>query len=237
MRKLLVAVAVAALAVSAGCLGAGGGGPSQQQLEQNATYDWQKDTDVAIDVGGGEYRVVATVDNQSEVRLARNTGFGGRNALSISAVQFRYENGTQVGADAIDVSTRNSRTIVTFPASNGTFAYSANAGGRSVTVPVGFEGSHELVLPSGMRVSVPVFGVVEPSGWQKTVEDNRVHVRWESLDGGTIDAKYYLQRDLLLFGGITGALTVVALLGVVYYRLQIRRLEDEREQAGLDVEE
>jgi len=237
MRKLLVAVAVAALAVSAGCLGTGGGGPTQQQLEQNATYDWQQDADVAIDVGGGEYRVVASVGNETEIRLARSTGFGGRNPLRISAVQFRYPNGTQVGADEIDVSTRNSRTIVTLPSANGTFAYSANAGGRSVTIPAPVEGSYELVLPSGMRVSVPVFGVVEPPGWEKTIEDNRVHVRWDSMSSGTISAKYYLQQDILLFAGITGALALVAVGGVVYYRLRIRRLEDERERAGLDVEE
>mgnify|MGYP006274847887 CR=1 FL=1 len=235
MRKLWVAIAVAALAVTAGCLG-GGGGPTDQQLAENATYEWERGTDVRVNVTGGQYAVVAAVDNQSDVRLASSDGFGGRNPLPISAVQFRYPNGTTVDAEDIDVSTANSRTVVTFPAANGTFAYTASAGGRQVTVPVGFEGSHELVLPAGMRVSFPVFGVVEPAGFQKTVEDNRVHVRWESLDGGSISAKYYLERDLLLFGGTTGVLSLVALLGVVYYRLRIRRLEDEREDAGLDLE-
>jgi hypothetical protein len=235
MRKLWVAVAVAALAVTAGCLG-GGGGPTDQQLAENATYDWDRETDVRVNVTGGEYSVVAAVDNQSDVKLASSDGFGGRNPLPISAVQFRYPNGTTVDAEDIDVSTANSRTVVTFPADNGTFAYTASAGGRQVTVPVGFEGSHELVLPAGMRVSFPVFGVVEPPGYQKTVEDDRVHARWDSLDGGTIDAKYYLERDLFLFGGTAGVLSVAALGGVVYYRLRIRRLEDEREDAGLDLE-
>lgn len=235
MRKLWVAIAVVALAVTAGCTGAGGG-PTDEQLAQNATYDWDRATDVRVTVTGGEYSVVAAVDNQSSVRLARSDGFGGRNPLPISAVKFRYPNGTTVDAEDIDVSTANSRTVVTFPADNGTFAYTSPAGGRQVTVPVGFEGSHELVLPAGMRVSFPVFGVVEPPGFQESVEDDRVHVRWESLDGGTINAKYYLERDIYLFGGTAGVLAVVAALGVVYYRLRIRRLEDEREEAGLDVE-
>ncbi|MFB6072753.1 MAG: DUF5803 family protein [Halobacterium sp.] len=235
MRKLLVALGVLALAVSAGCLGTGGG-PTQQQLERNATYDWSKDTDVAIDVSGGQYTLVATVDGQRKVKFSRSGGFGGRNPLRIGAVKFRYPNGTTVGADAISVSTRNSRTVVELPAANGTFAYTANAGGRSVTIPVAFDGSHELVLPLGMRTSFPVFGVVEPAGYSKTIEDNRVHVRWESLDGGVIDTKFYLQRDLYLFGGVAGVLALAAVAGVVYYRLRIRRLEDEREQAGLDVE-
>lgn len=235
MRKLLAALGLAVLVFTAGCMG-GGGGPTQEQLSEDADYDWEKDAAVAIDVSGGEYTLVATVDNQSRVRLARSDGFGGRNPLRISAVQFRYPNGTVVGADEIDVSTRNSRTVVEFPADNGTFAYTANAGGRSVTIPVGFEGSHELVLPGGMRTAVPVFGVVEPPGYQKSVENNRLHVRWESLDGGTIDAKFYLQQDIYLFGAITGVLALVAVLGVVYYRIRIRRLEENRESAGLDVE-
>jgi len=235
MRKLWVALAVAALAVTAGCTGAGGG-PSDEQLAQDATYDWDRETDVRVNVTGGEYTVVAAVDNQSEVRLARSDGFGGRNPLAVSAVKFRYPNGTTVEAEQIDVSTANSRTVVEFPADEGTFAYTASAGGRQVTVPLGFEGSHELVLPAGMRVSFPVFGVVEPAGFERTVEDDRVHVRWDSLDGGTIDAKYYLERDLFLFGGTVGVLALVAALGVVYHRLRIRRLEDEREEAGLDLE-
>lgn len=237
-RLWVAALAVAALAVTAGCLGAGGGGggPSDDQLAENATYEWDRDADVQVNVTGGEYAVVAAVDNQSEVKFAQRGGFGGRDPLSISAVQFRYPNGTTVGSDEIEVATRNSRTVVTFPADNGTFAYKAPAGSRQVSVQVGFEGSHELVLPPGMRVAVPVLGYVEPGGFEKSVDDNRVHVTWESVNTGTIDARYYLQRDILLFGGAVGVLSLVALAGVVYYRLRIRRLEDEREEAGLDVE-
>jgi len=237
-RLWVAALAVAALAVTAGCLGAGGGGgPSDEQLAENATYEWDRDADVRVNVTGGQYAVVAAVDNQSEVRFAQRGGFGGRNPLPISAVQFRYPNGTTVDSEGIDVSTRNSRTVVTFPEDNGTFAYTAPAGSRQVSVQVGFEGSHELVLPPGMRVSFPVLGYVEPGGFERSVEgDNRVHATWESVDSGTIDARYYLQRDLVLFGGATGVLALAAVAGVVYYRLRIRRLEDEREAAGLDVE-
>lgn len=236
MRKVWVALAVVALAVSAGCLGAGGGGPSDEQLAENATYDWNRTTDVRVNVTGGEYALVADVDNKSQVRLARSSGFGGRNPVSISAVQFRYPNGTVVDSEDIDVSTQDSRTVVTFPQANGTFAYTSQAGSRQVTVQVGFEGSHELVLPAGMRVSFPVLGYVEPGGFEKSVEDNRVHARWESVDARSIDAQYYLDRDLLLFGGAAAVLGLLAVLGVVYYRLRIRRLENEREDAGLDLE-
>jgi hypothetical protein len=238
MRKVAVALAVAALAVTAGCLGGGGGsGPSEEQLEADATYQWQTDADVSVNVTSGQYFVVASVDNETELRFSSSDTFGGRTPLSIAAVKFRYPNGTVVDADDIEVATRNSRTVVTLPASDGQFAYRANAGSRSVSIPVAVEGSHEVALPPGMRVTVPVLSVVEPSGYRKTVEDNRVVLRWESLDGGRVSAQYYLQRDLFLFAGIIAVLSLAAVLGVVYYRIRIRRLEDEREAAGLDVEE
>jgi hypothetical protein len=238
MTKLQVAVGVLLLAVLAGCAGFGGGAaPSQSALERNATYDWTNDADVTVNVTGGEYKTVAAVNGTETVRLAATSGFGGRNPLYISAVQFRYPNGTVVGADAIDVSARDQRTVVAFPASNGTFAYTGNAGSRSVTAPLAFEGSHEVVLPPGMRVSFPVFGDVQPGGYQRSVEDNRVHLRWESLSDATVSVEYYLPQDLLLFGGVIAVLAVAAVGGVVYYRLRIRRLERQREEAGLDFEE
>lgn len=235
MTKLKLAAGVLLLAVLAGCLG-GGPTPTNSDLAENATYDWDTDADVTVVVAGEEYQTVADVEGTEKVRLARTSGFGGRNPLFISAVKFRYSNGTVVGADAVDVKSHDQRTVVTLPADNGTFAYTATAGSRSATVPLDFEGSHEVVLPSAMRVWFPLFGSVDPGGYDKTVEDNRVHLEWDSLENATIDVEYYLVRDLYLFGGIIGLLVLVGIGGVVYQRHRIRRLEKEREQAGLDVE-
>jgi hypothetical protein len=235
MTKLKLAAGLVLLAVLAGCLG-GGPTPSDENLAKNATYDWDTDADVTVTVEGEKYQTVADVEATEKVRLARSSGFGGRNPLFISAVKFRYPNGTVVGADAIGVKSHNQRTVVTLPAENGTVAYTANAGTRSATIPLDFAGSHEVVLPRGMRVSFPLFGSVDPGGYDKTVDDNRVHLRWDSLENATIDVEYYLVRDLYLFGGIIAVLFVGALGGVAYYRLRIRRLEEEREQAGLDLE-
>jgi hypothetical protein len=239
MSRLKVALGVLALVALAGCAGTGLGGspaPSDEQLAENATYDWSHDADVTLNVTGGEYKTVADVNGSERVRLASTSGFAARNPVSISAVQFRYENGTVVGADAIDVSTRDQRTVVDLPAANGTFAYTGSAGTRSVNAPLDFEGSHEVVLPPGMRVSFPVFGDVSPGGYEQSVEDNRVHLQWSSLSSATVSVDYYLVRDLYIFGGLLGALSLVAVGGVVYYRLRIRRLEREREEAGLDYE-
>ncbi|WP_336036897.1 DUF5803 family protein [Halobacterium yunchengense] len=233
MRKLRLAVAVVALALLAGCLG-GGPTPSDQQLAKNATYDWDTDADVTVVVEGGKYQTVADVNGTQKFRFAQSSGFGGRNPLFISAVQFRYPNGTVVGADRIDVASRDQRTVVELPADEGTFAYTANAGSRSATIPLDFEGSHEVVLPGGMRVSFPLFGSVSPGGYEKTVEDNHVHLYWDSLSSATISVSYYLERDLLLFGGVVAVLSAAAIGGVVYYRLRIRRLQRERERSGLE---
>lgn len=235
MTKRTVALGLLVLLVTSGCLG-GTPAPSEEDLAKDADYDWDHDANVTIDVGSGQYETVADVTDQESVHLATSSGFGGRSPLYISAVRFRYPNGTVVGPDAMDVYTSDSRTVVEFPTDNGTFAYTANAGSRSVTIPVGFEGSHEVVLPPGMRVTVPVFGVVEPSGYEKTIEDERVHVRWDSMDSDRITLEYYLQQDLLIFGGIVALLAAVALAGVVYFRKRIRRLEQDREEQGLDVE-
>ncbi|MCG1002647.1 MULTISPECIES: DUF5803 family protein [Halobacterium] len=240
MSRRKVALGVLALVALAGCAGTGLGGapaPSDEQLAQNATYNWNSDADVTLNVTGQQYKTVATVNGTERVRLASTSGFAGRNPVQISAVQFRYENGTVVAADAIDVSTRNQRTVVDLPAANGTFAYTGTAGARSVNAPLDFEGSHEVVLPAGMRASFPIFGDISPGGYETSVEDNRVHVRWSSLSNATVSAEYYLVRDLYIFAGLIGVLSLAAVGGVIYYRLRIRRLEREREEAGLDYEQ
>lgn len=234
MRKWFVTLAVVALAVSAGCMGSTG--PSQEELAQDATYEWDTDANVTVTVEGGEYQAVADVDGRDSLRLSTSSAFGGQSALSVSAVKFRYPNGTVVGAEEMSVSTADSQTVVEFPASNGTFAFTAGAGSRSVTVPAAFDGSYEVVLPAGMRVAFPVFGGVSPGGYEKTVADDRVHLRWESMGADSVSADFYLQQDLYVFGGIIAVLVAAALAGVVYFRMRIRRLERNREEAGLDLE-
>ncbi|MFB6270128.1 MAG: DUF5803 family protein, partial [Halobacterium sp.] len=125
MTKLKLAAGVLLLAVLAGCLG-GGPTPSDSDLAKNATYEWDTDADVTVTVDGEKYRTVAAVNGTEKVRLARSSGFGGRNPLFVSAVKFRYPNGTVVGAEQIGVKSKNQRTVVTLPAENGTFAYTAN---------------------------------------------------------------------------------------------------------------
>jgi uncharacterized protein HemX len=48
--------------------------------------------------------------------------------------------------------------------------------------------------------------------------------------------RYYLQRDLYLFGGLLALMLVVGAGGAGYYYLQIRETVRRREEVGLDVD-
>ena len=61
-----------------------------------------------------------------------------------------------------------------------------------------------------------------------------MHLEFDELDR-TLNIQWYLARDLWLFAGLIGLLGVVGAGGVGYYLYQIRQLEREREDLGLDV--
>ncbi len=235
-RRTLALLALAALAALAGCAGFGGG-LDEERLARNASYDWNTTADVTVTVAGEEYQAVYEVENGTPVEAFRRETLGGRSPVEVAAVQFRYPNGTVVGASAIDVEQADSRVVIRPPAGEGKLAYSAPADAGRFSLPVTVAGSHEVVLPPGRRVGNPVFGDVNPGGFDPSTDDrDRVHLRWSSLEEGSITVRSYLQRDLYLFAGLLGLLLVVSLGGVVYYRIQIRRLERQREEAGLDVD-
>jgi len=239
-RRLLATVAVAALVLSAGCTG--GSGVSDQQLAQSATYDWGTNANatVAVNATGGQYQAVMNVTgaNETTLRFARQSQLGGTNPISISAIQFRYPNGTVVNATSIQVSRSSSAVTVTLPSKRGQFAYTAPAGSRSLAVPVLLSNvSYEVVLPTSMRTDLPIIGSVSPGGYQQTVRNDRIHLHWSAVTANTIDVQYYLMRDVILFGGLLLLAGLIALGGVVYYRRQIRGLERDREESGLDFKE
>lgn len=235
-RKARIALALVLLAVLAGCAGFSDG-VNQERLAQDASYDWNHSANATYDVQPAEYQAVIDVNNTSEVELWRHGDLGGEEPLQAAAIKFRYPNGTVVGADAFDVERTDSALVVGFPATNGTFAYTAESGSRSVFVPVVGTGSHEVVLPPGMRTSFPVFGDVEPANYQQTRQGERVHVTWESAPENPIYVQYYLERDLYIFGGVVALMAALGVFGIVYFRFQIRRLERRRQDAGLDLEE
>jgi hypothetical protein len=231
MRRLVALLAVLGMVVLAGCMG---GVISEEALSEEATYDWNTSSTVTVDVSGSSYTAVYTLDNVSSIELYHRGDLGGEEPIPIRAIKFRYPNGTVVNASAMDVSETDSRTVVEFPAADGQFAYTANSGNGDLFFPVVVNGSHEVLLPPGTRISAPIIGVAEPAGFEKTMVEDRVRLVWPAPDRDVITVSYYLQRDLYIFGGLIGLLGVVAGGGWLYFRYQIRQLAKNRE--GVDVE-
>jgi uncharacterized protein HemX len=86
-------------------------------------------------------------------------------------------------------------------------------------------------------VGLPVLAQVSPSASRTETIDGRVHVFWEDIDRApTLVVRYYLNRDITLFGGMVALLVVLGSGGAVYYYRQIRETVRKREEVGLDTE-
>ena len=228
------------LAALAGCTSILGGGPSETELTQNATYEWDTNATASYNVSRSEFTGVVTVENSTFVDLYRRGELGNDEPLDVAALQYRYPNGTVVTANdsALSAETRNSRLNVSLPQAGGQVAFTADRPtGKQFTTPVFVEGvSHEVTLPPRARVGVPLLSRVSPSSDSTRVVDNRMTIRWEELSRSSLIVRYYLARDLPLFGGLGGVLVLVGIGGSVYYLRQIRVLKRRREEIAPDVE-
>lgn len=243
MRRRLVALGLLlALVALAGCSSVfGGGGPSDERLNENATYDWDTNATTTISLTRSSFTAVVGVENKSWVKLYRSGALGDQDPLSIRALRFRYPNGTVVRTNesSMSVRTGGSKTNVTLPQAGGQVAFKAGRPtGKRFSTPLFVDGKHsiEVTMPRGARVGLPFLSQVSPGSSDRRVEDGRMTVRWENTSNGPITLRYYLQRDILLFGGLAVVLLLVGVGGVLYYFRQIRTLEQRREEIGLDVE-
>lgn len=234
-RLALATVLVAALAVSAGCTGIfGGGSIPDEELNKNVAYPWDTDTKTTLVVKGDYFKGVYRVQGKSKLSLYRE-GLSSNNPLDVWGVKFRYPNGTFANGTDLDVDRKGSKTVVHLPQENGTVAFSAHAQPKEFRLPAYVDGPYEVVLPPDRRVGNFLFGHVSPNGHDVSVEDDRVHVTWSDVDNNLL-VRYYLQRDLWLFGGLVALLGAVIAGGLAYYVRQIRELERQRQEMGLDVE-
>lgn len=236
-RETLALVGVFVLLFTAGCLGAA---VDEEALSEEAEYEWDIDTDAEIRIDesslltADEFTVVYRIENQSSIELFR-PGLSRDRPVDVRAVQFRYPNGTVVGADRLGVETDGDRTMVEFPAANGSFAFTSEYRNQELLLEPHVEGSYRALLPPGHDVTDFLLADVAPADHERSVVDDRVVLDWEHVDT-TLLLRYYATRDQYLFWGLVIGLLGVGLGGLVFFRRQIKRLERFRREQGLDVD-
>jgi len=242
MRRALALCLLVVLTVSAGCTSLFGPGEvPDEQLNENATYDdvWEQESQVYIDVRTDTYRAVYDLgENRTTLDVYGRTGFGLERPLDISGLQFQYANGTVVtpaNDSNFTVDQGREELTITVPEANGTLAFTAPKAGKSFTVPAFIEGvSYEAALPPNTGVAIPLLSNVNPGPTRTEVIDGRTHVFWQSVSRD-ISVRYYLDRDLLIFGSLAVLMVIAGVAGGLYYLRQIRDLERRREEVALDV--
>jgi len=245
-RRLVLALGLLAVLVAlGGCTSLfGGGGPDETELNRNATYDWDTNATTVYNVSKSQFTGILTVENESYLELYQRDELGTEAPLDVAALRFRFPNGTVVAPanrSNFGVEHGQSRANVTLPQAGGQVAFTSDRpNAKRFAIPMFVDSPHsvEVVLPPQARVGVPLLSKVSPGGSTTDVPENsnRMTVRWDEAERGPILVRYYLARDLLLFGGIGGILTLVGVGGALYYLRQIRVLERRREEIGLDVE-
>jgi hypothetical protein len=207
-------------------------------------------------------RTTGSLEQPYTMELYERDALGTDQPLDPSSLQFRYENGSRlrfvdgegdsanlvmfrengsrvdVPEEKLVVNKTRRRTRVFLPSNEtGQLAFTAPKNGKQVATPTFVRGSYEMVLPEGTSVGLPVLAQVSPGASRTETVDGRVHVYWDSVDrASSVVVRYYLDRDITLFGGMVALLVVLGAGGAVYYYRQIRETVKKREEVGLDVE-
>jgi hypothetical protein len=270
-RQLLAALSLVALLGLAGCstvFGPGEVSDSDLAADPGPEYDWDRDRDAYLEVYRSNYTAVYRVGNRTTGNLERpysmelydRDTLGTEQPVSVSAVQFRYANGStlrylqqdgeanlvmlrdgeriDVDDDTLVVNRTRRRTQVYLPTNeSGKLAFTAPKNGKGLSTPTFVAGSYEMRLPDDAQVGLPVLSQVQPSRSSTDRVGDRVHVRWEEVTrASSLVVRYYLGRDLLLFGGLVALVAVLGGAGAGYYWLGIRETVRKREEVGLDVD-
>lgn len=237
-RRLLVGIGLFALLVGlAGCSTIlGPGEPDPEKIEQNVSYDWNTSANATINVTKNGYTAVYAIENRSHIELYRRDALGTEHPLDIEGLKFQYQNGTVTNVSTDNVELQRRQANVTLPAEDGKLAFRSKRTGKQFAMPTFVQGTYDVTLPDGARVGVPLLAQVSPGDYETSLTDDRVTVSWDDVESRSISLRWYLARDLLLFGGLAGLLVVLGALGALYYLRQIRELEQRRAEVGLDVD-
>lgn len=238
-RKVLAVLALAAMLALSGCTVFGSNEIDEDQLVGDTTYQWETNATATYNLSdsSSSYTAVIEVTNQSELAIHRRSPLRGDESVPVNSLKFRFENGTVVNATHTNLTaTRESdQTLLGLPANNGSVAWTAPRDGKSWSVPKFVDGPHQIVLPDGTRVGVPLLSRATPPPDRSTVENNQMTLRWED-PGGPMLVRYYLLRDLYLFASLFAVAAVLGTGGTLYYLREIRQARKKREDVGLDVE-
>ena len=243
-RLVFATVAVALLLLGAGCA-AFSGGISDEQLDREQNYsdvrDGDADVTIALEDGdllnSGEYRTVYDLNGTEELSLSQSTIYS-QEPLDIYSVRYWYPNGTEVNGSDLEIEQGGSATTISVPDENGTLAFSGDAGRKTFRQPAYVTGSYEVRLPENHRASNFLFGEVSPNGYEREVVDGQVRFSWDEIEADRpISLRYYLARDIPLFLGLTGVVVLFGGIGIGYYYRQVKRLREQREEFGLDLDD
>lgn len=259
-RRLLAAIALVVLVGLAGCSTIfGDDAADPEALSEDADYEFDTDHDAYIEINSENYTAVYNVsarggdEDEPSIQLYTTDALSIERPLELRALQFRYpngtlvrfvdgdatrvyENGTTVEVDSLSVETDRKRTTIHLPADEGKLAFTTPKDGKEVTIRTVVSGSYEVVLPPDTDASLPLLSQVRPSNDGRSVEGDRIHLTWEELDSDVLAVRWYLDRDVWLFGGLAAVALVVGTVGGVYYYLQIRQARRRREEEGIDVD-
>lgn len=258
-RRLLAIAAVVFMFGLAGCttiFGAGAG--DAEGFSQEADYNYETDRDAHIVINRDNYTAVYNVsakttgDNET-IQLYRTDAFAIERPLELRALQFRYPNGTMVKyvdgeptrvredgttepTDSLSVDNTRQRTIVELPDDEGQLAFTTPKSGKQVAIETPVHGSYEVALPPNTDAAIPLLSQVRPSNDDREEVGDRVHLLWDDVDSSVVLVRWYLDRDIWLFGGLTAIAIVAGLVGSGYYYYQIQQARERREEEGLDID-
>lgn len=240
-RRALALVAFAALVFLSGCTTFFGGGEiDEEDLLGDQEYDWDGNATATYDlsVSSDSYAAVVELRNQSSLEVYRSTLVRGDRSVDVADLKFQFENGTVVNAThpGLTATEGSDETEIGVPASNGSVAWTAARGGKSWSTPVYVEGSHQVHMPESTRVGIPLLSQTSPSPDRSTVEGDQMTLYWEEPDSSSISIRYYLVRDLYIFGSIAALALVLGGGGLIYYLKEIRAARKKREEIGLDID-
>ncbi|MDS0276494.1 DUF5803 family protein [Halomicroarcula sp. S1AR25-4] len=244
-RRHLALLGIVALVALSGCSGIfGQQNIDPNQLNQNATYDWDTQSNASVVLDRSSYRAVYDVRNNDTFEVYDRDGLGREQAVPIRALKFRYANGTVIteANSSLNATRGGSQTTIRFPGNvTGQVAYSAPRSGKSYATPTHLDGAtYQVTLPPGARVGIPMLSQVSPGGYETGVDEetNRMTVRWsQPVDARQVSVRYYLERDLLIFGGLALVAILIGGGGTLYYYRQLQAVKRKRKEAGIDLEE